>query len=532
MEAPRKKQSFLHGAALLAAAVAVVKFLGALYKIPLAAVIGDAGYSYFNNAYDIYVVLLTISTAGLPVAMSRMIAQANSLGNRRQIERIYRTATVIFLLLGVAGTLLMVLLSHQLAALLHSPDSWAAIQALGPAGIFMGLTAAYRGYFQGHSDMRPTSTSQILEAICRLAVGLGMAWYVMKRLGSVPLAAAGAITGVTVGAAAAGVYLYGQMRRARAVPGGQEGEILSYRQTAKQLLSMAVPITIGAAGLQFINLLDTAVVMARLTGGAGLSQARADEMKGIYAFTQTIINLPSAFISPITVSVIPSVTEFLTLKNYRGALRTEESALRVLGILILPCAAGLTVLARPVLSLLRGYSEENLTIAARMLAVLGVSVVFNGLVLLTNAMMQAHGHPALPVVNMLVGGIVKVAVNYILVGNPVIGIQGAPIGTLCCYVCITALNLYTMRRYVDRSPDVLRCMGKPILAACLMGGATFGAWKLLCRATASRLALFCVPAAVAMGVYALLVVKMKLITYEDCMLLPHGEKLAKRLRVK
>ncbi len=532
MEAPRKKQSFLHGAALLAAAVAVVKFLGALYKIPLAAIIGDAGYSYFNNAYDIYAVLLTISTAGLPVAMSRMIAEANSLGNRRQIERIYRTASVIFLLLGATGTLVMTLMSHQLAALLHSPDSWAAIRALGPAGIFMGLIAAFRGYFQGHSNMEPTSSSQILEAICRLAVGLFMAWYVMRKAGSVSLAAAGAITGVTVGTVAASIFLYVQIRRTRALPGNQTGEVLGYRETAKQLLSMAVPITIGAAGLQFINLIDTAVVMARLTGAAGLTQARADELKGIYAFTQTIFNLPCAFITPITISVIPSVTEFLTLKNYRGALRTEESALRVLGLLILPCASGLVVLSQPILALLRGYTGENLTIAARLLSVLGVCAVFNSLVLLTNAMMQAHGHPSLPVINMLVGGGIKVLVNYILVGNPNIAIQGAPIGTLCCYASITALNLYTMRRYVDRAPDVLRCIGKPLLAAGIMGAAAFGSWKLLGRVTHSRPVLMLAPIAIALGVYALLTVKMKLITYEDCMLLPHGEKLAKKLRVK
>ena len=271
--------------------------------------------------------------------------------------------------------------------------------------------------------------------------------------------------------------------------------------------------------------------MGQLTGPCGLTQAKADELKGIYSFTQTIFNLPCAFIAPITISVIPSITEFLTLKNFRAARRTEESALRVLGLLIMPCAVGLVVLSSPILSLLRGYTGENLAIASRLLSVLGICVVFNSIVLLTNAMMQAHGHASLPVLNMFIGGIVKIIVNYILVGNPHVNIQGAPIGTLCCYICITVLNLYTMRKCVRKAPDLVRCMFLPFVASILMGAATFGAWKALSLATSSRIVLCGGPIVVAVAAYVLLVYKMKIITYQDCMLLPKGEHIAKFLKV-
>ena len=145
MSDSKQEQSFLHGAALLAAATAIVKLIGALYKIPLKMIIGDQGYGYFITAYDIYSVLLMVSTAGLPIAMSRMISQADALGRTNQIRRIYKTAQRIFLGLGIVSSLLMTVFCHQLAAFQHQPDSWAAIACLGPCALLMCIMSAFRG---------------------------------------------------------------------------------------------------------------------------------------------------------------------------------------------------------------------------------------------------------------------------------------------------------------------------------------------------------------------------------------------------
>ena len=169
-----KKQSFLHGAALLAMATAVVKVIGALYKLPLKMVIGDEGYSYFSTAYDIYTVLLLIATAGLPVAMSRMISQASSLKQYNQVRRIYNTARGIFLGLGITGTLLMTIFCRQLAAFQNQPDAWAAIACLGPCILLICTMSTFRGFFQGQSNMLPTSISQVIEAIVKLIVGIAV----------------------------------------------------------------------------------------------------------------------------------------------------------------------------------------------------------------------------------------------------------------------------------------------------------------------------------------------------------------------
>ncbi len=530
-EKPLKKQTFLGGAAVLALSTAIVKIIGACYKIPLGSLIGDAGFGYFTTAYDIYSVLLMIATTGLPVAMSRMISEAQALQQSRQIRKIYRTALLVFLTIGIVGAGGMAILCRQLARFMNSPDSWYAILALAPSLLFICIISAYRGYFQGQGNMLPTSISQVFEALCKLILGFGAAWLIMRRWDNVPLAAGGAIIGVTIGTVVSALYLGIKHRAADRHLEAQGGEVLSTGETARKLLAIAIPITLGSAGLQIINLIDAKIVMGRLLGAAGYLQAEADVLKGIYNFCQTIFNLPCAFITPITISAIPAITAHLTLKDRRSARMVEESAVRIMALLAMPCAVGLAVLAGPILELLRGYTGESLATGSAVLAILGVAVVFNSLVLVTNSIMQAHGDVTTPVIHMIIGGIVKVIVNYILVGERAFNIVGAPIGTLCCYACITILNFIAMRKNTT-PPSFSRTMLKPLAAALLMGAAAFGSYPLLGKIIGSQ-RLCCLGAICVAGViYVVLVVVMKVITMDDCRLLPKGDKIAKLLRIK
>ena len=340
MREASKKQTFLHGAALLALATAIVKLIGAFYKIPLKMIIGDQGYGYFITAYDIYTVLLMISTAGLPIAMSRMISQASSMGNYNQVRRVYATARAIFLGLGTLSTVLMMGFSHQLAAFQKQPDAWAAIFCLGPCGLLMCIMSTYRGFFQGQGNMRPTSNSQILEAGYKLVIGLALAYGVMRATNSVSLAAGAAILGVTVSCLVSAIYLNRQQRPAyRELPVTADVP-LSYKKTAKQLLAIAVPITIGSAGLQVLTVIETNLYMGQLLTANGMSQTTADITKGIYNMTQTVFNMPCAFMVPITTSVLPAITAQLTTGNHTAARATEESAARITGLISLPLRGG------------------------------------------------------------------------------------------------------------------------------------------------------------------------------------------------
>ena len=530
-----KKQTFLHGAALLAMATAIVKVIGAFYKIPLNAIIGEQGFGYFYTAYEIYSVLLLISTAGLPVAMSRMISEATSLGHYRQVRRIYRTSQTIFLVLGLTCSLLMTVFCRQLAEFQKQPNAWFAIGCLGPCVFLICLMSTFRGFFQGQGNMMPTSVSQVMEAFFKLVVGIAAALVLLNLTGDVAMGAGGAILGVTCSCLISSVYLYTCFRKAyRQLPLTAE-DTLSFGQTAKQLLVIAIPITIGSAGLQLLSVLEAKLYMTQLIA-IGNTQAQADTMKGIYNMTQTIFNMPCSFIVPITISIIPAITSSLTLSDDKAVRTTEESAARITGLIALPCAVGLFLLAEPITALLGGYTGDNLTLASRLMALQGISVFLYALVQLTNAVMQAHNHATTPVVNMLLAGVMRLFIVYFLTGNPNIGLVGAPIGAILCYLCIAILNLFSMRRVIPQRPAMLKNVLRPLIPALLMGVAAFISWKGLALFISSEsrmanLVLCAIPILVGVVVYVVCAVLCKSITREDCLLLPKGEKIAKLLHL-
>ena len=554
-----KKQNFLHGAALLAMATAIVKVIGAFYKIPLKMIIGDTGYSYFVTAYDIYSVLLMISTAGLPIAMSRMISQVSSLGRYGQVRRVYQTAQALFLGLGVLSCGLMLLFCRELAQFQGQPDAWATIACLAPASLLICVMSTFRGFFQGQGDMRPTSNSQILEAAVKLVVGLAAAFALMFLTQSVAMAAAGAILGVTISCVASTLFLYLKFRPAYAALPETGDAPDTTLATAKSLLAIAIPITIGSAGLQLLTVLETSLYMSQLRAsldatlsageveallmsygyvGEALGRSDAiqfimDNRKGIYNMAHTISNMPSSFIIPITISIIPAVTSHLTMGDLKAVKATEESAARVTGLIAMPCSVGLLVLSRPVMGLLGGYSGDKQDLAAVLMALLAITIFLYCVTQLMASILQAHGYAHLPVVNMLLAGVMKLAVVYILSGNPEIGIMGVPMGTVLCYGTISMLNIFCLYRTMKDRPALLTNLLRSAIPAAIMGVIVFGCyWAMENLLHISSNILLCgLPIAVGVVVYLVCAVVFKSITREDCLLLPKGDTIARLLRL-
>ncbi len=559
-----KKQNFLHGATLLAAATVIVKILGAVYKIPLQAILGKIGYSYFSSAYDIYTLLLLISTAGLPVAMSRMISQASSLNDPAQTRRVYNTSRTIFLIIGAISAAMMMLFCKALANSQEQPEAAPAIFCLAPCAFLMSVISTYRGFFQGQGNMIPTSKSQVLEAVFKLGAGLIGAVLILQLGGSISMAAAGAILGVTLSCAISIAYLCWVFHKTT------QPEILEQKQpgfcgsTAKKLLAIAIPITIGSAGLQLLIVTETSLYMNQLVDllDRGLLQgdlvdsirtevlARAKEagqvlttaeihsqiaasMKGIYNFSQTIYNLPNSLITPITISIIPAITACLTLEDHKGTKATSESAARITGLLSLPCAVGLMVLSKPIMGLLGGYTGVQLDFAAQLLSLLGISVFMRAVVLFTNALMQANGHANLPVVNMLVIGAVRMALVYVLTGNPKIGLLAVPALTALGNFATAVLNLLCMAKVVPQKCAIARNLLRSLLPALLMGAGAFACWQLMLQVlgNCSYIIQVGAPMLVAVIVYVVSAAWLKSITREDCLLLPKGEKIANLLHL-
>lgn len=559
-----KKNSFFGGAAILTAGIVIVKLIGALYKVPLGNILTDAAFADFNNAYEIYSLLIVISTGGLPVALSKMVSEANALGRTNQVNKVFQIAVGAFCVLGVISFLIMAVFPRQLAAAMNNSRSQWSILALAPAVFFICPMSALRGYFQGHSLMTPTAISQIIEAICKLVIGLLLANAIMKAGMDESLAAAGAILGVSVGVALAMFYMYWcyRARRSRQKKGRDVPD--SSKEILSTLVKLAVPITVGASIIAATNILDSAILMDRLQDALGMTEDAARTPKGVYNKTMTLYNLPASFMVPLTSSVIPAVSAARAVRNYRQGAQISETTLRTTALLAFPAGVGLFVLGEPIIRLL--YPSTDVELAGWMLSVLGIASIAVCFMLVSNSIMQAHKLVTLPMVTTLIGCILKLIVGYILIGKPDINIKGGAISTLACFSVIAILDLVIIKLALPRSLSYVRVFAKPAAAAAAMGAA---AWavnglvgqlliridSLLKREVPLFLALgddgstllneagqavlswkgnaLAVMAAigVAVIVYFALILLTKAISKEDLALMPKGDKIARLLRI-
>ena len=592
--AAAKPNTFFGGAAILAMGILVVKVIGLFYKIPLVNIIGSEGSADFNNAYNIYSVLLTISTAGLPVAVSKMVSEANALGRQNQVHKVFRLSLAAFLTLGVVSFLIMYFGSEQLAGMMHDSLAAAGIRALAPAVICVGCLSAFRGYAQGHGNMTPTAVSQILEALCKLVIGLGLAYWLVRAGQPSHVAAAGAITGVTVGTILALAYMIFNFvsTRMREEKDTQDAPD-SARRILSTLMKIAIPITISSSMVGIVTVIDSALVQGQIqkvlisdpdswalyqqvvdfapleaardawqqavsSGAAaeavsqlyGAVELAAENISrslyGNYSGALTIYNLPLSLMAAITASVIAAVSAALARRDRRGAARITGSALRITALLAFPMGVGLFVLGTPIIRLI--FPELDASVAGPLLSTLGIASIFVCLMLVCNSVLQAHGFINLPVVIMALGGVVKIVTNYNLVAVPTIGISGAPVGNVLCFGLCMVLDLVVIARVIHGRPDYLPLLAKPAAAAGVMGLGAWAVYGLLSKLlsyeevtqagetiqtlgkTGNGIAVMGA-ILIAVIIYAVLVVALRAISREDLSLMPKGDKIEKILRL-
>ena len=535
-----RKQNYLSGAAVLAATVVIVKVLGAIYKIPLFNLLGDAGSANFNAAYQIYNLLLAVATGGIPAAVSRLVSASLANGGRGQVRRYLRVGLVVFSAIGVVGTAAMLLWPQFFADLIGDPEIAHCILVLAPAVLFSCVIAVYRGYTQGHSNMIPTAVSQILEVVGKLVIGLSVAWILLRRRAPTPDVAAGAIFGVTVGLGAAVPVLVFYCRKHYRYPDLHTGvpeAMLTPRATAWQMLKVSVPITLSASLASIINVIDTRVIYDRLQLGAHLRFEEAQILYGVYSKGITFFNLPSAIIVPLSVSVVPAIAAALARGRRGEAREVMESSTRVLNLIAMPACAGMAILAGPIFDV---FFPGSHPLGPLLLQILSLGAYFLCSELVTTSFLQASGYERILLLTSVSGSLIKIALDWILVGRPDVTIVGAPIGNVACYGFITAFNFIFLRVKLRESLRFGKMFARPALCTALMGVTAWAVHRVAGR-LAERLpvgphmqALAALAAAVlaAVIVYAVLVIALRAITREDLMLLPKGEKIADKLKIK
>ncbi len=518
------------GVLVLTVSNILVKLIGMFLKVPLQKLLGDGGMAYYNVANDIYVWLYTLSTTGLPIAMSLLTSEARGKGNLNEAKKLFRVALGLFVGVGTAGMLVMMLGSRLFAGMYQMPGSWLAILAISPTLLFVCVSSCFRGYFQGYQRMTPTAISELIAALGKLLIGIALALYALHLGRQSHEVAAFTLLGLTIGFGVAMVYLAISKARFKEEEYNTEftredSDRLPVRSTKallKQILIIGIPITLSSSLMSFTNVLDGMILSDRLHAVGYLSE-QVEIMFGNYkTCAVTLFNLPPALIYPISSSIVPFLTTALVSGNRLRAKQTMDSSLRIGAIIALPCAVGLSVLSEPILKLL--FTDASAEMAAPLLSVLAIGVLFLGLLALTNSMLQAHKLERIPIISTGAGCVVKLLTSYLLIGTPGVEMYGAPIGTCLCYMTALTINLVVMYRKIGYIPSFVRIFLRPLLAAALCGGTAAGAYFLISPLLSGSIATLASIGAAGI-VYVLSIFWFRGITGEDILMLPKGKRI-------
>lgn len=527
------KENFLKGAAILGIAGIVVKVLGAIYRIPLVNIISSDGMGYYQTSYPLYTLLLTISTAGFPTAVAKLVSEKRALGNHRGAYRVFKISFFGMALIGIVTSAFVYFNAQTIVALIGNKNAYYSLIALTPALLFVPIMSSFRGYFQGTQSMTPTAISQVIEQIFRVAVGLFLAYYLLDI--GLPQAAGGAAFGASAGAIVGTlgiivIYLLYRGKIRDEIKRSAKYNLESVGEVLKKLLAIAIPITIGAAIVPIMNNIDVLIVLRRLRT-IGFTEAEANELFGqLGGMAQTLINFPQVFSMALAMSIVPAISHAFTRKNFEGIRRITKSGVRVTLLIGLPSTLGLFVLSTPIMKLLY-FSEdiETLVSTGQILQILAFSVIFLTLVQSLTAVLQGMGRTMIPVRNLAIGALVKTIVTFTLVGIVEINIRGAAIGTVCAYLTASILNFIAVKRHTKATFNFVDVLLKPVIAVILMTATVWYSYSfinpILGGKLATVLAIF-----IGAAVYGLALLLLGSITSRDFELLPGGDKLARMLK--
>lgn len=458
---------FVKGAIVLTLAGIIVKVLGAVYRIPLYNIIGAEGMGLFQAVYPIYAMMLSISTAGVPVAVSKLVAERLARSNYRGAQQIFWVAQGLMVGTGLLVTgILLIGARYYTENLLKAPGAYYPLLAITPSVIFFAIKSTFRGYFQGQQTMVPTALSQIVEQIVRVATIFFLASWLVKE--SVEMGAAGAAFGTVTGAGAALllliiVYLWRRPGFNRLVAKGNNS-LASIKGVMSEILALALPITIGNIVLPLVNMVDATIILPRLQAG-GFSEVEALKMFGNFTgAAMPLINLPTIFTIALATSLVPAIAKANSQQNFHTIRRLGNLANRI-GLMIgLPAAIGLYLLAEPISIML----YENVDVA-RPLSLAAFAIVFISLNQTTAPVLQGMGKTYLPVTNMFIGLVLKVIINFTLTAIPAINILGPVFGTIIGFAVAGYLNLRAITKLVGAGLDFTKSFLKPTLNSILMG---------------------------------------------------------------
>lgn len=525
-----KTNTLIGGMSVLVVAGVISKVIGLFFRIPLANLIGAAGMGIYSAVYNIYNLLVAISTAGIPVAISRLVAEGVTLGRPREVRATVRVALRLLALIGAVLTVLLLLLARPYAASTGDPATAPGYMAIAPSILLVSVMSAFRGYMQGRRQMQPTAISQLIEQLAKVAISYPLAMFAMHRWGVV-YAAAAALLGITIGEGIATAYMMVVYLRRRPVLIREEAQDAlppsSGGVLARRIITIALPMIIGAMVVPIASAVDVSMLRLRLQA-AGFSVEASRSLYGLYTgYVISLINVPTGMAMAICIGLVPAISSARAQGRREDMHESSRMGFRMASLIGMPCAVGMSMLAEPIIrllfsSLLPGEPE----IAGRILSISAWTIVLFIHVQASTGILQGAGMQKVPMLSLLLGVVCKIVLNYVLVGQPGINIYGAPIGSLVSYAVSMAINTVWVVKKTGMRYDWNSILVRPGIATAGMAVAVYLAMQVL-DMTRRHNTIFAVLA--GMVVYMALVLLVGALRREDVEQIPGGRKLERAL---
>ena len=540
-----RKTTFVKGAAILTVAAVICKVIGLLIRVIATRILLEDGMYYYDKVFPIYSWLLIISSSGIPIAISRLVAERAAVGNIDGAKRVFRRSLLLLLLIGAATSALMFFGADWIGTSVLRGDAGMkySLMALAPSLLFVSLICAFRGYLQGLQRMTGTSVSQLAEQVFKFIFGLLLAHYLLIRYQNSEFryaaGAAGLILGVTISEVLAlFVIVIFYLCTRKDYPSLIEDPDPDAR-VLWPMLVIAIPITLGASILPLANMLDSFMIEQLLLKAGFTNESAAFNYTVLCNYVRSIINLPASLTVGISMSVVPAISAARARRDTGDVQHLSLLSLKIAMAIGIPCAVGLSVLAGPIINFLYFRSDaqfmDALNIAVPLMRVAAFTVIFISLAQTATGALQGVGRQWLPMCFLLIGGVIKVAVNFIFIPMKEINTLGAVFSNLACFGVAGILDTIALLKVTKAKLNVFDTFLKPILVSALMGSAAWVTYMLLNKLApfqtgilnkaATMLAIL-----VAIVVYAVLIVRSGMFTKEELVYIPGGNRIARFAR--
>lgn len=465
-----KEQSTAKGFAILSMATIIQKVLSLLYVPFLVKILGGSTpYGIYYAAYQIYAFIFVLTNAGIPVAISKLVSEFVAVKNYKDAVKSFKLARFVLIIIGTVMSIMLFVLARPLAGLMKMPKASLAVMALGPSIFCTSVSSAYRGYFQGRGNMTPTAVSQLLEQIVNTTLSLVFAALLLRY--GVEAACAGATVGTTFGALVSAIYLivtYEKNKHFR-IPKEyyeQAKRKHSSKQILRKIANYGVPITLCIGMQNAGNLVDSGNTKSRLLAG-GFADDKATGMFGMLGQYQTLMNVPIAIISTLSVTILPAISAAVAVKDKKALSNRINYAFRVCFLIAIPSAVGFSIMSLPIYKVIYPSTSTGF----RIMFLGSFILVLMSLVQIQTSILQGIGKIYNVTIYSIIGIVVKIVTNYILIAIPAINVYGTIIGSFLGFSTTIFLNYRLMKKSMRVKFGMLKHAVKPLISSIIMGGA-------------------------------------------------------------